>query len=1441
MSPSARQGIGLAVMLLSCGAVPSRGQSGAASQTWSAIGPSQIATSSYGPVTGRIASIAIDPADATGNTLLLGTAGGGVWASRNANGSSPSFLPLTDDLLFFNDGEATASLAIGAVSFQPGATGVVLAGTGEANPAADAHYGEGLLRSTDGGATWALVQASRDGTGGNHSFTGEGFAGFAWSTSSTADTVAAAVGLPGGSVQVNAVTLDASVRGLYASQDAGQSWQLASIQDVAGDGSLQTVQGPETNYAAYDGNSALAVLWNPLRKMFYAAVQFHGIYASPDGLTWTRLTTQPGPALELAACPTDPGFAGSARCPFAQAALALDAASGDMFAWFVDANGINQGMWRDVCAAQGDVCTNPVTFGAQLATTALENGSGGIDGGIGGLSLAAVSSATASDTTLLAGAASLSACDVARGCQWHTQCAANAFPSARALANTAGSQTVWLGTQGGLWRSNDAGGACASGDFANQNAALGPLAPLESIASDGALVLAGAGVLGSAGTQTAPASSAAGTSANTWPQLQAGEGGGTQLDTVGAAGYVTTAPGVAIARCSGSGCASGSFVAAIGPAQVEDDEALRHAPFMLDPQNASQVLVGTCRVWRGPAAGAGWSAANLLSPMFDGNQQSNCLGNGLVRSVAAGGPANPSGSQVLYAGMQGLALNQFGVETPNAGHLFVTTNAQNATSAVPWTDIALSPVTNDGLNNGIFNAQMFDVAGLAVDAHDPSGGTVYATIYGLHVAHVYRSTDFGAHWLNVSANLPDVPAGAVVVDPNDANTVYVGMDTGVFFTQTIMQCAQQDCWQQYGAGLPNAVVTALAADPGAGVLRAATRGRGAWQLLLATATLANQTTVSVTPASLVFAGQQVSTVSAAQPLSVTVSGVNPFTLTSVAVTGDFSADNGCAGSIATGSSCAVSVTFAPSATGTRKGTLTLFGNLPGGQAGPFALSGTGLSAPSIVLSPSGTLAFGDVTVGQTSMVSLIEIANTGQTSASLNSFAVTGSFAIASNACGPTLAPNTGCAAGVTFTPTTRGVQTGAFSVTDSSGTQTLVLAGTGEAPASLQLTPPSLSFPATNIGAQSPSQAITISNSGDVSAALTGVLASGDFTVSNGCGVSLAGNSSCTLAITFAPTQAGSRTGALTVLTGFQTLTAALNGIGVGTPMLTLTPPSLSFGPENLQQPSAPQTITVTNTGNAADTVTGVTTMTATAGTTDYSVTTNCAVLAPGASCAIALTFAPSVAGPDDGTLTVTASPAAGGPGTSVNAALTGSGNSLAWVAGQAPAATVPAGQTATYALQLQVLGYAGQVTMACSGLPAGAACQLQPATVFSGMGSVMFTVSTGPDVTAALHDTAARCLLAWLPCLFLPGLALPLSRRRRISIALLLLLVSAGCGSSASLAPAPGQKVAPGTYTFTLTASGGGMSTLAPRRPGRPVRRRPAPCPVITLRMGLSPGPFY
>ena len=1439
--------------LLQRQAVRAHGGSTPLTAPWQPLGPSSVISQNFGNITGRVTAIAFDPNDTSGNTVYLGTTGGGVWKSTNAAGALAfiTFTPLTDTLSVFNinAGASTLpSLSIGAVAVQPAANPVVLAGTGDPNDASDSLYGEGILRSTDGGQTWTVSTLAQN-NGTHYSFAGLATAAIAFSTTSPQLVVAAM------SVSPQSATVDAagssSIPGLYYSPDAGVTWYMSSIYDGA-----QVVQTPQPLGTGQIGNAATSVVWDARRNLFVAAVRSHGYYSSPDGITWTRLTLQPGAGLTTANCPVGSNGQGSANCPILRGTLAVQPVTGDLYALTVDVNDNDQGLWQDLCNAASGSCASPSPSwsGGRIDNRALEVGSGSIAQGSYNLSLAAAASPDGG-TLLFVGTVDLYRCAIAAG---SSTCAlrnttnalngcnapAKVAPAQHAIAAelTTGSELVLIGNDGGLWRSpdgvNQSGAACSASDaqhFDNLNSAIGAggsLAEVVGFAQDPAnpdILLAGLGADGSAATTDAATLAA-------WPQLSSGEGGLPHIDPNNPSNWlVTIGAGVNLKTCtSGLDCTAADLLppATIGATQVNNDAALFEASSLLDspenvPQQTTGLLIGTCRVWRGTASdGSTWSTANELSPAFDGTGGPCLPSSGMVRSLAAGGPVadtgdpQSSGSTVLYAGIAGLLDGGGGI----AGHLFVTTSANTASSATAWTDATHGSVTNDLGDAHVFNPDGFDISSIAVDPHDTTGATVYATVMGFGtVPHLYRSSDFGQHWLNISSNLPLAPANAVVVDPNDASTVYVAMDTGVFETQSVTTCATMNCWSPLGTGLPNAPATTLEAAPQMptgdgrlGMLRAGTYGRGLWQIPLLNATTINAPAITLSPASLTFPVQAVATQSSAQTVTVASVGNQPVTFGLPVIGGDFVETDNCSGqTLPVGATCTFSVSFAPTQTGTRGGTLTIHANIPGGQA-TVSLSGIAAPAAAVVLTPL-TLTFPATIVNQTASAQIITVANTGANAVSLNSPAITGDFAIAASTCGATLASQTACSLSISFTPSAGGTRTGVLTVTDSAGTQTAQLTGTGNAPATDTLTSASLTFAQQAIGTTSAAQQVTLINSGDVALTLiTASVSPGDFTATNSCGASLNPHSSCAISVAFAPTTIGVRTATLTVTDQFRSQAVPLTGTGVAPPGVSLSPASLIFPAIGVGFSSPAQTLTLTNNGGLA---LHISNMAMSAGFQIASSTCG-STLASASSCNLVVVFTPTAAGAVNGTLTLTDDAPSGSQTT--NLAAVGIDYTLA--TSSASSVTLSSGATANYSLLLSSLqGLSGTVAFACSGAPANSTCTVNPATAnLGGSYTISATVQTGQSQTTSALANPRPLGSRGVPVLALL-FAMPLAflrRRRRLTRFMLPILLFAtftglcGCGSARII---PGNDTGgggsssatpPGTYSLTVSASAAGLT---------------------------------
>jgi hypothetical protein len=118
-----------------------------------------------------------------------------------------------------------------------------------------------------------------------------------------------------------------------------------------------------------------------------------------------------------------------------------------------------------------------------------------------------------------------------------------------------------------------------------------------------------------------------------------------------------------------------------------------------------------------------------------------------------------------------------------------------------------------------------------IAAHPTDINSAFVTFSGYVVgfAHVAKTTDAGASWTDLTANLPDAPVNAIAVDNLNPDRIFVGTDVGVWETTN-----GGGSWVPFATGLPSTVVLDLEIQKSARKLVAGTHGRGAWEVDIST-------------------------------------------------------------------------------------------------------------------------------------------------------------------------------------------------------------------------------------------------------------------------------------------------------------------------------------------------------------------------------------------------------------------------------------------------------------------------------------------------------------------------------------------------------------------------------------------------------------------------------
>jgi len=284
-----------------------------------------------------------------------------------------------------------------------------------------------------------------------------------------------------------------------------------------------------------------------------------------------------------------------------------------------------------------------------------------------------------------------------------------------------------------------------------------------------------------------------------------------------------------------------------------------------------------------------------------------------------------------------------------------------------------------------------------------------------------------------------------------------------------------------------------------------------------------------------------------------------------------------------------------------------------------------------------------------------------------------------------------------------------------------------------------------------------------------------------------------------------------------------------------SLDPTSLTFEPQQVGTTSQVQSITLTNmTDDLALSVASVTV------SEGFGQTNTCGSPFPisipvSGNCTFQVTFTPTAAGPRDGTLTIVTN-AVGSPHV-ISLSGTGTDFALGQQPGEPASATVNAGGTATYKLQISPTGFSGTVALACtwqSTQPRGTSCSVTPSSVtVDGVSAVPFAVNVttkarsltgprGPAQPPVLSPWARHTLPLFmgLMMLMLAAVAAVSGRRRPVraptlqwaplATTMLFVLLWAACGGGGGGGGGtPPQTGTPaGTYNLTLTATANGVS---------------------------------
>ena len=389
-----------------------------------------------------------------------------------------------------------------------------------------------------------------------------------------------------------------------------------------------------------------------------------------------------------------------------------------------------------------------------------------------------------------------------------TDFSADIHPDAHAMAFATDGSVLYTGNDGGVWSTNAPAAATINWTSLNSNLALTEFYPGISIDPGNVNHTY-------AGTQDNGTNKYSGSI--TWPTVDCGDGGATAIDFAHPNVVYTGCITATLDKSTDDG-------ATFNPATNGIDTGDRVAwvpPLAMDLENSQTLYFGTYRVYQTTNAAGVWApiSGDLTA------------GGGTLSTLAVA----PTDSNTVYSGS-------------DDGQVYVTRNALSGSGA-NWTN-----VTTSGLPNRT-------VDWIAVDPTTPTTAYVvyngFSGFFADNLGHVFKTTNAGGTWTDISGDLPNTPVDAILVDPDSPETLFIGTDIGAFYTSS------GTSWSTLGTGLPNVVVVGLALHNASKTLRAATHGRSVWDLNIA----------SLLPAPSITSLSPASTPASNLPITLTVNGL----------------------------------------------------------------------------------------------------------------------------------------------------------------------------------------------------------------------------------------------------------------------------------------------------------------------------------------------------------------------------------------------------------------------------------------------------------------------------------------------------------------------------------------------------------------------------------------